>query len=180
MLRRHVLPLILTTWWWPGSTRAAHPAYARRVLRDQDDVETSLAEAAGGHSLVVIVMKGHWCQVCRDQLARFALRKQELTSAGAKMVGLNADAPAVNRRMLEDEGIECRVLSDEKHEVLSELGLWLPREGQPLPAIVVFDRCGDEVARWAGRQPGERPDNAVFRVLRRVAEERRACSRPSV
>ncbi|HEU5076654.1 MAG TPA: peroxiredoxin family protein [Polyangiaceae bacterium] len=179
MLRRHVLSLIVATWWCSGSVRAAHAAYARRILRDQHDAETSLADAAGGHSLVVVVMKGHWCPVCRDQLARFASKKQELTSAGAKLVGLNTDAPAANRRMLEDEGIECPVLSDETHELVSELGLWLPREGHPLPAIVVFDRCGDEVARWVGRQPGDRPDSAVFRVLRRLAEERRACSRPS-
>src|SRR5690606_18299993 len=146
---------------------------------DQDGAETSLAEAAGSGALVVVVMKGHWCRVCIDQLGRLAHRQQELKALGARMVGLNADAPGVNKRMLDAQGIECRVLSDEKHQVLDELGLWLPKEGHPLPAIVVFDRCGEEAARWAGRRPGDRPESAVFRVLRRLAEDRRACSRPS-
>jgi peroxiredoxin len=149
------------------------------VLRDQDGVETSLAEAAGGHALVVVVMKGYWCRVCSDQLARLIQRQRDLTALGARVIGLNADAPSVNKRMLDDQGIEGRVLSDEKHQLLDELGLWLPSAGHPMPAIVVFDRCGDEAARWAGRQPRDRPENAVFRALRRLAEDRRACSRPS-
>lgn len=148
------------------------------MLHDQDGTETSLAEAAGGDALVVVVMKGHWCRVCVDQLARLVQRQRDLTALGARVVGLNADAPAVNKRMLEEQGIDGRVLSDEKHQLLDELGLWLPSAGHPLPAIVVFNHCGEEAARWVGRQPRDRPENAVFRVLRRLAEERRPCSRP--
>ncbi len=150
------------------------------MLRDQDDTETSLAEAAAGHALVIVVMKGHWCRVCSDQLARLIQKQAELAALGARVVGLSADAPAANKRMLDEQGIEGRVLSDEKHEVLDALGLWSPKDGHPLPAILVFDRCGDEAARWVGRRPGDRPESAVFRVLRRLAEDRRACSRPSV
>lgn len=177
--RRQFLPLIVASWWCPAVVRAAHAAYARRVLRDQDGAETSLAETAGGHALVVVVMKGHWCRVCSDQLGRLVQKQQDLEAVGARVVGLSADAPAVNKRMLDEERIECRVLSDEKHHVLDELGLWLPKAGHPLPALLVFDRCGEEAARWAGRQPGDRHESAVFRVLRRLAEDRRACSRPS-
>ena len=168
--------------WWPAAARvahAAHAAYTRRVLRDQDGAETSLAEAAGGRALVVVVMKGHWCQVCSDQLARLADKQQEFGALGAGLVGLNADSPAANKGMLAARSIHARVLSDAKHELLAALGLWLPSEGYPMPAIVVFDRCGDEVARWVGRQPADRPDSAVLRLLRRLSEDRRACSRPS-
>jgi len=167
--------------WLPAArvVHAAHAVYTRRVLRDQDDAETSLAEAAGGRALVVVVMKGHWCEVCSDQLARFADKQQDLSALGARLVGLNADSPAANKGMLAARGIRARVLSDTQHELLTALGLWLPSEGYPMPAIVVFDRCGDEVARWVGRQPGERPDSAVLRLLRRLSEDRRACNRPS-
>jgi len=179
VLRRYVLPLLGALWWWPAAVVAAHPVYARRVLHDQDGAETSLAEAAGGQALVVVVMKGHWCRVCSDQLARFAAKQRDLGALGARLVGLSADAPVANKRMLDEQGIHARVLSDQKHELLAELGLWLPREAHPMPAIVVFDRCGDEVGRWAGRQPGDRPDNAVLRLLRRLSEDRRICNRPS-
>lgn len=179
MRRRYLLSLLVAASWWPLPATAAQAVYTRRVLRDQDGAETSLAEAAGGRALVVVVMKGHWCRVCSDQLARLIQKQQDFTALGARVVGLSADAPAVNKRMLDEQGIQARVLSDEKHQLLEELGLWLPSAGHPLPALVVFDRCGDEAARWVGRQPSDRPENAIFRVLRRLAEDRRACTRPS-
>src|SRR5690606_31689946 len=137
--RRQLLALLVAASWGPVPALAAHAAYTRRVLHDQDGTETSLAEAAGGDALVVVVMKGHWCRVCVDQLARLVQRQRDLTALGARVVGLNADAPAVNKRMLEEQGIDGRVLSDEKHQLLDELGLWLPSAGHPLPAIVVFN-----------------------------------------
>jgi len=182
VLRRHFLPLLMASFWLPGAARAVHAAdavYARRVLRDQDGAETSLAEAAGGRALVIVVMKGHWCRVCSDQLARLADKQQELGALGARLVGLSADSPAAHKGMLDARGIRARVLSDAKHELLDALGLWLPSEGHPMPAIVVFDRCGDEAARWVGRQPDDRPEGTVLRLLRRLAEDRRACSRPN-
>ena len=48
-----------------------------------------------------------------------------------------------------------------------------------MPAIVVFDRCGDEAARWVGRGPEDRPENELFRELRKLLDERRVCEQPS-
>lgn len=166
-------------WWWSGEVHGAEPPYQRSVLVDQDDVRTSLAAAAAGHTLVVVVMKGNWCRVCIAQLERLCQLNQQLKASDARLVGLNADAPALNRRMRKDNGIDCAVLSDESHEVLAALGLWLPRAQHPLPALLVFDRCGDEVARWAGRSPADRPEPALLRIVRKLADEQRVCDRPS-
>ena len=169
--------MLLTAWCSPAL--ADTTPYQRRVLRDPDGAETSLAAAAAGQALVVVVMKGYWCRVCIAQLGRLCQRKPELVALRTSLVGLNADAPATNKRIMEEYAIECPMLSDEKHEVLAELGLWLPREGHALPGIVVFDRCGDEAARWVGRDPDDRPEDELFRVLRKLVDERRVCERPS-
>jgi len=178
MHRRTVLAL-LSMGLWPSLALARNDVYARRVLVTHDGKQTSLAVQANGWHLVVVVMKGHWCRVCVAQLERLAELSATLKSLTARVVGLNADAPESNRKLVEDEGIETPVLSDRTHEVLSGLGLWLPREQHPLPAIVLFDRCGAEAARWVGRQPGDRPESDVIRVLRKLSEQQRVCDRPS-
>jgi peroxiredoxin len=165
--------------WWPARVSAQGDVFRRRVLRDQTSRKTSLAAEADGHALVVVVMKGHWSRVCIDQLQRLGQLRSRLAQLDSVLVGLNSDAPDLNRQMSNAQGIECKVLSDEKHEVISGLGLWLPREQHPLPAIVVFDRCGDEAARWVGRRPGDRPEADVLRLLQKVAEEDRVCAGPS-
>lgn len=179
MQRRWILGTLATPWWWSVDVHAVEQPYHRSVLVDQDDVRTSLAMAAGGQTLVVVVMKGHWCRVCIAQLERLCELEQQLTALDARLVGLNADAPALNRRMRDENAIDCPVLSDESHEVLSALGLWLPRSQHPLPALLVFDRCGDEAARWVGRSPADRPERALIRIVRKLAEEKRVCERPS-
>jgi len=178
VLRRTLLLALGAPWWWAEALALEDP-FRTRALRDQAGRETSLALQAAGEALVVVVMKGHWCQVCIGQLQRFQQLRQRFDSLEATVVGLNADAPELNRRMAEREGIEQPVLSDEQHRVLDELGLWLPRQSHPMPGIVVFDRCGDEAARWVGRRPGERPESAVLAVLRKLAEDKRVCDRPS-
>jgi peroxiredoxin len=129
---------------------------------------------------VVVVMKGEWCPVCRAQLQRLSQLEPRLAELDAKLIALNADSPEANRRMRDALGIGCTVLSDAKQRVLSWLGLWQPRLQQPLPALLVFDRCGAEAARWVGRGPGDRPEAALLEVLRKLSEEKRACARPSV
>ncbi len=177
-MRRRAVLLALSASAWVGAAHASKDPYRLRVLKDQRGKETSLAAQAGGKHLVVVVMKGYWCRVCIAQLQRLAELEPRLRALGARFVGLNADAPSENQRMLEREGLECSVLSDEQHEVLSELGLWLPRAQRPLPALVVFDKCGDEAARWVGRHPGDRPERALMRLLQKLAETEHVCERP--
>lgn len=163
----------------PAASAAEEDVYALRVLKDQEGQETSLAAEAAQRTLVVVVMKGHWCRVCIGQLQRLGQLKARLEALGAIYVGLNADAPSDNLALKKKEALECPILSDDQHQVLDKLGLWLPRAQQPLPALVVFDRCGDEAARWVGRRPGERPEGALLRLLQKLAEEKRICSGPN-
>ena len=60
------------------------------------------------------------------------------------------------------------LLSDQSTAVLRALRLWRPRWRHPLPALVVFDRCGNEVGRLEGRGPGMRPEAALLEHLKKL------------
>ena len=148
-------------------------------LQDGQAGATSLSAQADGRSLVVVVMKGTWCPVCVRQLEVLSGRARELSDLGAQVVGLSDDSPEQNLKLETDSQLAFPVLGDPDHDVLRPLGLWRPGDGHPLPAILVFDRCGVERARLEGRVPGERPEVALFRVLRKLAEEPPTCGLPS-
>lgn len=174
MHRRQLLALLGLLWPTPGAAEAS--PYVARELRDFDEDVTSLREQARGQALVVVVMKGHWCRVCIAQLRRLGAEKRRLAKLHAKVVGLNTDSVKANRSMAAQQRLVFPVLSDERHVVVDQLGLWLSDLEHPMPAIVVFDHCGKEVARQVGRRPGARPEGPLFELLEKLDHDRRACS----
>lgn len=150
-----------------------------RGLQDLKARRTSLREQAAGRALVVVVMKGHWCPVCVGQLVRLGEQRGRLNELGAFVVGLNADGPKANRIVAAQKRLVFPVLSDETHAVIERLGLWFPDAGHPMPAMVVFDRCGDEAGRLIGRSPGDRPEPQLFELLEKLRASKRACGRPN-
>lgn len=162
----------------PRVSAAAIDPHAARLLIDTEAASTSLAAQAAGRALVVVVMKGHWCAVCRAQLHRLAALDDQLQELGASVVGLNADSYKANREVAHRESMRYELLSDPDHRVISTLGLWLPKAGHPMPALVVFDRCGLERGRIVGRRPNQRPERELFALLRKMRNEKRPCDAP--
>ena len=152
-------------------------AYAVRALRRGDGARTSLAAAAAGHRLVVVVMKGTWCPVCIKQLRRLGALDKALKGLGVRVVGLTHESFEKASKLRKERSLKHPILSDPKHEVLSLLGLWRAQWGHPVPAMVVFDRCGKERGRISGRAPGERPERALLRFLKKLAERPERCNK---
>ncbi len=152
-------------------------AYTERALRGDNGARTSLAAAAGGHRLVVVVMKGTWCPVCIKQLQRLAKLDKALKRLGVRVVGLTHEGVEKANRLRKERALRHPILSDPKHEVLSLLGLWRPQWGHPLPAMVIFDRCGKERGRISGRAPGERPERALLRFLKKLVKRPERCNK---
>jgi len=150
--------------------------YQRLDLRDMQGDATSLAAQADGNALVVVVMKGHWCAVCRAQVQRFAPHRAKLTELHAKVIGLNADSFRANREVVRQQAMDFPLISDPEHELLDQLGLWLPQAQHPMPAIVVFDACGEERARIVGRAPADRPELRVLELLSEIRTDK--CDKP--
>jgi peroxiredoxin len=154
-------------------------AYGLRGPLNLDGATTSLAAEANGRNLVVVVMKGHWCGVCVEQLRRFANFGLELKRLDATVIGLNADTVRANRKVAEEKAVNLPILSDPPHAVIDALGLWLPDYGHPMPSLVVFDKCGYEVARKVGRQAGSKSEAAILTLLRRMQEKPPSCDPPA-
>jgi peroxiredoxin len=120
-------------------------------------------------------MKGSWCPVCIAQLGRLGALRPRIHKLGARVVGVSTDKVAENRRAAEQARLSDPILTDADRRVVSALGLWRPDAGHPMPAIVVFDRCGTERARIEGRAPGERPEAAVIRLLEEMVTRPPSC-----
>jgi peroxiredoxin len=155
---------------------AGPSGYALRRLVSTAGGTTSLAEVAAGKTLIVVVMKGHWCPVCRAEVARLGARSARFRELGARLCALNADAPAANRAIAEKFGLAMPILSDADHAVLAALGLWREGDEHPLPAALVFDACGNEVERFLGRDATTRSEAALLDVARRLHDAPPQCS----
>jgi peroxiredoxin len=164
----------------PDSAADELPAYRLHKLRKHDGKTTSLASAAGGRLLVVVVLKGTWCQVCVGQMQRLAKVEKRLEKLGTRVVGLTHESHTKAKAVAKDSGLPFPILSDPKHEVLAALGLWRDDWGHPLPAMVVFDRCGDERGRMSGRGPGDQVEKSLLEFLKKLADNPASCELPSV
>jgi hypothetical protein len=139
--------------------RAADPnPYTLPALVNRDGARTSLARIADGHRLVVVVMKGAWCLVCMGQLQRLGAMEDLLDQRETRFVGVAVEAAT-------GAAPAGPIARDPDHAVVAGLGLWRPEVGHPMPALVLFDRCGVERARAVGRGPGQRPEPALLGVL---------------
>lgn len=170
MMRLLVVSAFLVAW---ATAAWAAPAghYFTGAVVSPRGASTTLAEQARQHALVVVVLKGIWCPVCVGQLAELSALRQRLDALGAYVVGLSTADAETNRVTAKRLALSYPILSDASHGLIGSLGLWRPRWGHPLPAIVVFDRCGNERARFEGRAPGDRPEGALLRLLKLLAAE---------
>jgi peroxiredoxin len=161
------------------------PAYTLRELvgsRASDPKEpakTSLSAVASGRPLVVVVLKGTWCEVCLGQMSRLAAKRKELEKLGVRVVGLTAESLEKARAARKRSGLPFAILSDPTTRVTQALGLWRETLGHPMPGIVVFDNCGQERGRLRGRAPGHRPERALFELLHELHERPAGCETPN-
>jgi len=152
---------------------AAAPTFSQPTLVDPQGQSASLASAARGQRAVVVVMKGTWCSVCVAQLERLASLQASLDALDTRVVGISAD-PSADTAALSAR-LPWPVYSDPAHAVIEAMGLWLPARVYPQPGLVVYDRCGVERARQAGRGPGWRPEPAILKLLEEMAAAPAAC-----
>jgi peroxiredoxin len=160
---------------WTSMSQAAPSAYTSGGLFDQGGVDLSLSKVAAGKTLALVVMKGHYCSVCRAQLARLEPLSTRFGEFGTRLAAINADPFEANRAVSEKYGFSMPVLSDRDHSVIEALGLWIPESAHPMPALVVFDACGDEAWRSVGRSADDRPEAVLLRLARRLHEQPPKC-----
>lgn len=108
-------------------------------------VSSAHAGPPAGRTSVVVVMKMARCSVCATQLS--ALDAADL---GVPVLGLTHDPPPAAAAVTARTGVPTY-----SHPgAIESMGLWLAARGIAQPAVVVFDRCGEETGRIVGRRPG--------------------------
>ena len=82
------------------------------------------------------------------------------------IMAIGPDPGGVNRQMVENLGIDYKVLSDEHLETAKQYGIQIPdktnvpgatqyEEGSPLPASFLIDKNGTVIYTSRPEQPGE-------------------------
>ena len=138
--------------------------------------QSSLKAASEGQRLVVVIMKNSGCPVCIGQLHSLGLQAEKLEAVSTRVIGLTTDKP----QDLKKSSVQSfPILSDPEHQLTEKLGLWRADWGHPLPALVVFNRCGIERARLEGRRPGSSPDSELFLLLEEMAKQPASCEEVS-
>jgi peroxiredoxin len=164
-----------------GTAFAGAPptAYRLKGLVLPGGKTASLAEIAHDIRLLVVVMKSAHCQVCLAQLRRLEDLSERLRKLGVTTVGLSHEPPAACFEARKRAKLATALVSDDDSDVLRALALWRGDLDHPLPALVLFDRCGAERGRLVGRRPGQRPEPALFDLLSALERAPERCGPPS-
>ena len=174
-MKRNLLTLLACVSMTSPAAALDPPSPATARVKGAAGADTTLKSAAGGRPTVVIVSKGHWCPICRDQLSSTGRRSAALESLGAYALGLSADSPKVNSEVSEALGLPFPILSDQGGEVLDALGLYSKRRKHAIPGLVFLDKCGDVAGVYKGRRPGSSQDLFIEERLRALLAQTRNC-----
>jgi peroxiredoxin len=144
-------------------------------LLDMHGAPTTLTQAVGGHSAVVVLYRGAWCPYCN--LALRAYQEDlvpQLSQRNIPLVAISPQKPDGSLSMQEKNELTFTVLSDPGNQVAAglgvltapnnaargaqrTLGLDLPEAnadgtaGLPMPTVVILDGAG--IIRWIDVHP---------------------------
>jgi peroxiredoxin len=144
-------------------------------LLDAHGAPTSLYQAAGGHSAVLVLYRGVWCPYCNVALSAYQRHLlPALTERGVRLAAVSPQAPDGSLPMQEKHDLGFTVLSDpgngiartlgiltkpsdEARAAQLELGLDLTAvnadgtTGVPMPTVAILD--AGHVLRWIDVHP---------------------------
>lgn len=153
----------------------SRPVDGPRDFLAPDGGKISLGDRARGRPLAVVVIKGHWCEACRTQLASLSERIEEIRGSGGEIVALSTEDSGTNRAVMKAMGLRFDLLGEPEARLLEELGFWTRGAEHPVPGLFFLDKCGEVAHRYFGRVPGTSQDELVLSTLRRLAAATARC-----
>ena len=168
----------------PARVPADRSEGCREVLQDDgfvlpDGEKISLSHVARGAPLAVVVIKGHWCPVCTDQLESLSRRDREIRRTGGAVVGLSIEDAGTNRMLMDKHNLAFPILGEPSARLLEHLGFWMPKMGHPMPGVIFLDHCGDFAGAKKGRRPGQSQDRLILETLKDLSRRDYACGPPA-
>ena len=132
--------------------------------------------AAAGKPLAVIVIKGFWCPACAPQLQALSKRAAEVKRSGGDVIALSTDDPGTNSMFADKLGLNLEIVGAPDGAVFEALGMWMPRQGHPLPGVVFLDPCSPKADRaLRGRRPGRDQTDVILNTLKDMSKSSARC-----
>jgi peroxiredoxin len=156
-------------------------------LLDVHGEPTTLAEAIGGRSAVVVLYRGAWCPYCNLALRAYQeVLVPQLARRGIALVAISPQKPDGSLSMREKNGLTFTVLSDPGNQIAAGLGvLTAPTDNAraaqrvlglalseanadgtdrvPMPTVAIVDGTG--VIRWIDVHPNYTTRTEVADIL---------------
>lgn len=110
---------------------------------------------------------------CTTEACNFRDSYDELIEAGYNVVGVSPDPPERNAKFKDKERLNFDLLSDEDHELASELGAWGEKNsyGKTVTGLIRSTFVFDESGKMVGEYRNVRAKGHVDRIKRDLLEE---------
>lgn len=118
--------------WWYMARGGQLPAVGKDTLdardavpalRVSDHTGTTVELARLAQPTFLIFYRGAWCPFCRRELSAIQTRIADFRAAGADVLALSNDTVEKSAALAERLGLDYRLLSDPKLEVIDAFGL---------------------------------------------------------
>jgi peroxiredoxin len=149
----------MTDSWWSGSQ------FPELALQTAQGAATSLSAHLGGRLTLVNFLHSTWCADCVSQLYALQRQMQSIAAAGANIVAITRDEPAVLDAFLvsAQPSLSYTVLADPTGAAYQQLGV-----GDDTLAVVLDSARS---ARWAARWKDHPDRPGLEAVLQAIQTE---------
>lgn len=148
-------------------------------LHDQDGNLVNILQFREERHLLLIFVRGDWCPFCHMILRTYFKNKEKFAEKNILVMAIGPDPVGVNRKMVENLGLDYKVLSDDKLVTAIKYGIQLPDfsapgatkhdEGMPLPASFLVDKQGIIRYTSSSSKVGEFLDPAlIFPIVEKL------------
>jgi peroxiredoxin len=162
------------------------------TLPDHLGNNVSLGNELAHGPVVLNFYRGGWCPYCNLEFRALQAILPDITSHGARLIGISPETPDASSTTIEAKGIQFTVLSDVANKVARLYGLQtaVPEAIRPLyeqwdlnvngangdnswelpvPATYVIDKCGTVKAAFINRDYTQRMEpNDIIQTLKTI------------
>jgi peroxiredoxin len=126
-------------------------------LPDHDGNDVKLSDLKGKRNLLLLFVRGDWCPSCHIMLRSYEKNRELFQQKDVFLMAIGPDPIGVNKKMVLALGLDFKILSDEKQEVVKRFGIQMQalnsktdyESGIPMPASFLVDKSG--VVRFSSR-----------------------------
>ncbi len=147
---------------------------ANSTLQVGDIAPTFILESATGRlvklaevrkNIMLVFLRGTWCQHCRRQLSLLQQDYVEYARMGMRILGIVGQKPAKLRKYIQRNYVPFPLLADSNRTVMKSYGVYrsisLDTFNNALPATFIIDRAGIIQFIYIGSTQIDRPSKGL-------------------